>query len=74
VLAWAFQGDLDPARIKSNTFEIEWPPRSSRRLQFPEVDRAAWFSVEEAKAKILPAQAAFLDELVKILAAGRPQR
>ena len=74
VLAWAFQGDIDPAQIKSNTFEIEWPPRSGRRQKFPEVDRAAWFSVEEAKAKILPAQAAFLDELIKILSEPRPER
>jgi len=74
VLAWAFQGDLDPARIKSNAFEMDWPPRSGLRREFPEVDRAAWFSVDEARPKILPAQAAFLDELVRILDARKPRR
>jgi predicted NUDIX family NTP pyrophosphohydrolase len=67
VQAWALAGDLDADAIRSNTFELEWPPRSGRRQTFPEVDRAAWFPLEEARARINPAQAAFLDRL---LAAG----
>jgi predicted NUDIX family NTP pyrophosphohydrolase len=67
VQAWALAGDLDADAIRSNTFALEWPPRSGRRAEFPEVDRAAWFSLEEARAKINPAQAVFLDRL---LAAG----
>jgi predicted NUDIX family NTP pyrophosphohydrolase len=63
VRAWALEGDLDPETVRSNHFEMEWPPRSGRRLQFPEVDRAAWFGLDAARAKINPAQAAFLDRL-----------
>lgn len=63
VQAWAFEGDCDPASLKSATFSLEWPPRSGRRQEFPEVDRAGWFSLEEARRKILPGQVAFLDEL-----------
>jgi predicted NUDIX family NTP pyrophosphohydrolase len=58
--AWAVEGDCDPTKMKSNLFTMEWPPRSGRQLEFPEVDRAGWFGVNEAKEKILPAQAAFL--------------
>jgi predicted NUDIX family NTP pyrophosphohydrolase len=54
VIAWAFEGDCDPASLKSNTFTLEWPPRSGKRREFPEVDRAAFFTVEEAKGKIHP--------------------
>ncbi len=61
VRAWATQGDCDPTAIVSNTFEIEWPPRSGRRKSFPEVDRAAFFDAERAKRKLNPAQAAFID-------------
>lgn len=68
VHAWAGQGDIDAATITSNTFLLEWPPRSGRRQEFPEVDRAGWFSVEAARAKINPAQAALLDQLVALLA------
>jgi predicted NUDIX family NTP pyrophosphohydrolase len=64
VTAFAVEGDFDPQALKSNTFEIEWPPRSGRRQSFPEVDRAAWFDLAEARRKILPAQAAFIDRLV----------
>lgn len=68
VQAWAVEGDLDPAALQSNTFDIEWPPRSGRRQSFPEVDRAAWFPLEVARQKINPAQVALLDELAATLA------
>ena len=58
-------GDLDPAAIQSNTFTLEWPPRSGRMREFPEVDRAEWFELERAREKINPAQAAFLDRLAE---------
>jgi predicted NUDIX family NTP pyrophosphohydrolase len=61
--AWAFEGDCDPGALKSNCFSLEWPPGSGRMREFPEVDRAGWFSIDDAKQKILPAQAGFLDEL-----------
>jgi predicted NUDIX family NTP pyrophosphohydrolase len=64
VAAWAAEGDLDPAAIRSNTFELEWPPRSGRRQEFPEVDRAEWFSPALAREKLIPAQAAFVDRLL----------
>jgi predicted NUDIX family NTP pyrophosphohydrolase len=63
VHAWAVEGDLDPADLRSNSFTIEWPPRSGRQAAFPEVDRAAWFPLKVAREKINPAQAALLDEL-----------
>lgn len=63
VHAFACEADYDPDLITSNTFEIEWPPHSGRRRQFPEVDRAAWFTLEEARAKILLSQAPFLATL-----------
>jgi predicted NUDIX family NTP pyrophosphohydrolase len=63
VHAWAVRGDLDPAALRSNTFEIEWPRGSGRMRTFPEVDRAAWFDLAEARRRIVPAQAAFLDAL-----------
>ena len=63
VRAWALRGDLDPSQIRSNTCEIEWPPRSGRRIEIPEVDRAAWFELEQARQKINPAQAELLDRL-----------
>lgn len=62
-MAWAFEGDCDPKAIHSNSFSLEWPPRSGQMQSFPEVDRAAWFAIEEAKARIVKAQAAFLEEL-----------
>ena len=71
VQAWAIEGDLDPALIRSNTFEMEWPPRSGRHGTFPEIDRAAWFAVAEARRKILMGQAIFVDRLLEALAAGR---
>jgi predicted NUDIX family NTP pyrophosphohydrolase len=72
VVAWAVEGDGDPAAFKSNTFTIEWPPRSGRMQEFPEVDRAEWFSLEEARRKLLSAQVAFVDELERIVGATPP--
>ena len=68
VTAWAVEGDLDADAIVSNTFELEWPPGSGRVQAVPEVDRAAWFGLEEASAKLNPAQGAFLDRLRDLLA------
>jgi len=64
VQAYALEGDLDADAIRSNTFSMEWPPRSGRQSEFPEVDRAAWFGIDEARERINPAQAAFLDRLI----------
>jgi predicted NUDIX family NTP pyrophosphohydrolase len=63
ITAFAAEGDLDAETISSNTFEMEWPPRSGRMQAFPEVDRAGWFSIEEAREKLNPAQAEFLVRL-----------
>jgi predicted NUDIX family NTP pyrophosphohydrolase len=63
VHAWALPGDLDATRTTSNTFEIEWPPRSGKMQTFPEIDRAAWFDLDTARQKMLPAQRAFIDRL-----------
>jgi predicted NUDIX family NTP pyrophosphohydrolase len=63
VVAYAAAGDLDTSTVHSNTFEMEWPPRSGRRQAFPEIDRAEWFALAQAREKLLPAQAAFLDRL-----------
>lgn len=63
VFAWAVRADFDPSKLKSNTFSMEWPPRSGRQQEFPEVDRAAWFGIEDARHKILKGQAPFLDQL-----------
>ncbi len=63
VHAWALPGELDVTRTTSNTFEREWPPRSGKIQRFPEVDRAAWFDLDSARRKLVPAQAAFIDRL-----------
>ncbi len=63
VHAWAFEGDCDPDKCRSNVFRMEWPLGSGKQVEFPEVDKVAWFGVEEARVKINPAQAAFLDEI-----------
>lgn len=63
VYAWAVEGDCNEASVKSNTFSMEWPPRSGNRKEFPEVDRAGWFTVQAAKEKILRGQIGFLEEL-----------
>jgi predicted NUDIX family NTP pyrophosphohydrolase len=68
VKAFALEGDLDAAAIRSNTFPLEWPPRSGKFVQTPEVDRAEWFSLPDAKHKINPAQAELLDRLREALA------
>jgi predicted NUDIX family NTP pyrophosphohydrolase len=65
VHAWAAESNLDPATIRPNTFEIEWPPRSGKKQTFPEIDRAQWFNIEAAKTKIIPAQIPFLDTLTE---------
>jgi len=67
VRAWAFEGDADPTVITSNTFSMEWPPHSGEQQTFPEVDRAAWFSIEEAAQRILKGQVPFLVELQRLL-------
>jgi predicted NUDIX family NTP pyrophosphohydrolase len=63
VQAWAVEGNIDPENIRSNTFEIEWPPRSGKKQTFDEIDRGGWFEMAIAKIKINPAQAALIDEL-----------
>ena len=68
--AWAVEGDLDASAVRSNTFTLEWPPRSGRQRTFPEVDRAAWFAPEEAARRIHPGQAPFLTELIAHIARG----
>jgi len=65
VSAWAFEGDCDPAQLKSNTFTREWPPRSGRYMEVPEVDRGAWYPIEEARLRLLTAQREFLDRLAE---------
>jgi predicted NUDIX family NTP pyrophosphohydrolase len=71
ITAWAVEGDFAVAELKSNMFEMEWPPKSGKKRQFPEVDRAAWFATDAARRKILPGQAAFIDRLLTQLW-GRP--
>lgn len=68
VHAWAAEADFDPAVLDSNTFEVEWPPRSGTRREFPEVDRAEWFDPDEARRRILPAQAPLLARLLDRIA------
>jgi predicted NUDIX family NTP pyrophosphohydrolase len=67
VYAWAIEGEFDPATLKSNTFVCEWPPKSQRMQEFPEVDRAEWFPTDVARKKILAAQAALIDQLIELL-------
>ena len=67
VIAFAAEADFDPARLVSNTFEIEWPPRSGRRRAFPEVDSVAWFDAPAAREKLLPAQLPLLDRLLALV-------
>ena len=68
VRAWAVAGNLDAAAVRPGTFELEWPPRSGRRRRFPEVDRVAWCTLDEARAKLLPGQLPLLDRLAALLA------
>ena len=65
VTAWAVEGDIDASAVVSNTFEMEWPPRSGRTAEFPEIDRAEWFDLTTARTKILAAQQPFLDRLAE---------
>jgi predicted NUDIX family NTP pyrophosphohydrolase len=68
VYAWAVEADFDPVQLRSNTFSMEWPPRSGRQASFPEIDRAAWFGLDEARSRILTGQVGFLDALAAKLA------
>jgi predicted NUDIX family NTP pyrophosphohydrolase len=69
ITAWAIEGDFDTRQLKSGLFELEWPPRSGRMQSFPEVDRAEWFTLDEARAKILAGQHPFIDRLLAQLGA-----
>ena len=71
VHAWAVEGDCDPEVIRSNTFSMEWPPRSGRQQEFPEIDRALWFGLKEAKGKINKGQVPLLEELGRYINAGQ---
>ena len=68
VYAWAVEGDVDTANIRSNTFSLEWPPKSGKYIETPEVDRAAWFTIEVARQKILPSLFPLLEDLVENIA------
>jgi len=74
VEAWAAEADFDPATLASNSFSMEWPPRSGSEQEFPEVDRAEWFDLAKAREKILPAQADLLDRLVERLESDDGER
>lgn len=67
VYAWAIKADIDPSKIQSNTFKMEWPPKSGTLKSFPEVDKAGWFNAAAAREKINPAQVAFIEELTATL-------
>ena len=67
VHAWAIEADCDPSQLRSNLFPLEWPPKSGQTREFPEVDRAAWFMIPEARGKILKGQIGFIDQLIAIL-------
>jgi predicted NUDIX family NTP pyrophosphohydrolase len=67
VSAWAAEGEIDPTKLRSNLFSIEWPPHSGNMQQFPEVDRGAWFSLAEARVKMIAGQAPLLDQLLTII-------
>src|ERR1700745_2166410 len=67
VHAWAFQGDCDPTEIRSHTFELEWPPKSGRKQEFPEIDRAEFFDLSTARRKMLPAELPLLDRLLVVI-------
>jgi predicted NUDIX family NTP pyrophosphohydrolase len=67
--AWAIEGDFDPATLRSNTFAVEWPPRSGKMREVPEVDRAAWFTPEEAASKVIKGQRPILEALLRAVQA-----
>jgi predicted NUDIX family NTP pyrophosphohydrolase len=66
VYAWAIEGDIDPENVVSNLFELEWPPKSGKKQSFPEIDRAGWFDVDDAKAKINIGQVGLIDNLIRL--------
>ena len=70
VTAWAARGDLDAAAVRSNSFIMEWPPRSGRQQEFPEIDRAEWFALDQARAKLVAAQAELIDRLAERMTNG----
>ena len=70
VHAWAIQGDIDPSKVLSNTFSMEWPPRSGKQQTFPEIDRVDWFDIETAKNKINKGQVVFIERLLEELSAS----
>jgi len=72
ITAWAVEADPDPRLLKSNTFSMEWPPKSGLMREFPEIDRGQWFTLDEAREKILAGQTAFLDRLVAVLSESTP--
>jgi predicted NUDIX family NTP pyrophosphohydrolase len=72
VYAWALEGDYDPTAVRSNTFPLQWPPKSGRTIQVPEVDRAEWFTLEVGREKILSGQRGFLDQLVALFLPDAP--
>jgi len=67
VAAWGLAGDLDPASVRSNTFTMQWPPRSGRQAEFPEIDRAEWFAADAAREKLVPAQVELLERLLQLV-------
>jgi len=64
ITAWALEHNMDISKVKSNNFSMEWPPKSGKMQEFPEVDRAAWFGLDEAREKLIPGQCGFLDRLL----------
>jgi predicted NUDIX family NTP pyrophosphohydrolase len=74
VHAWAIRFEVDPTTLKSNSFSVEWPPRSGTRREFPEVDRAGWFGLDEARRKILPSQVALIDDLERKFRVSNPHQ
>jgi predicted NUDIX family NTP pyrophosphohydrolase len=73
VVAWAFEGNCDPQHLKSNLCQIEWPPRSKRLIEIPEVDRGGWFSISEAKSRLLKSQQTLLEALCRSLHQSEPR-
>ena len=71
--AWAVEGDADAARIRSNNFSMEWPPGSGKQQEFPEVDRAAWFTIEAAEEMVASGQKGFIDELQRVVGESPPE-
>jgi predicted NUDIX family NTP pyrophosphohydrolase len=74
VCAWAIEANCDPAQIRSNSFLLEWPPKSRRVQEFPEVDRARWFNIADARTRILAGQLSFLDQLTSFLSTAKEYR